>query len=421
MVQGVARPAKCEPLPAAFDAGLQAYRAGDYVAALRWFREAGETKADETLQFNLALTLYQLGDYAKAREGFETLRGSAALGAAAEYHLGLVAARQGMLTLAAEHLGQARAMSGSGDMQRLVDVALERLQQTTNPRRARFSLAGGAGVDSNRTQSSERERADGADPEAVFGQIAATAGYALASVADTQVSGGVYLRDDAGDARYDQQALQLGVRRAGSASGWQLGFGGEAASVLLDDALFQYVLGGSADALHRLGEGSLVLSYRPRRIFGGSDYEYVDGWSQRAEASYIRNASGLRARFSAEIDLEDRRDLRRGEEFFSQSPLRLGLGATLSRALAPRLRLEGSAHYRYSRYRDEHRFVSGPSLVEQRRVDRQLQLVTAAPLALGSSCTARLEYRYSHNPSTVERYDYERHFVLLNLEWSPRP
>lgn len=421
-ILGLACPASAEDLTGAFETGIRAYRAGDYAAALLRFREALETDpADETLRFNLALTLYQLGDYVAARENFEHLRNSAALGAAAEYHLGLVAARQERVALAAEHLQRARAMTDSSQMQGLVDLALQSLEHATHPRRGAFAVAGGVGFDSNRTQSSEDEREDRVDSESTFGQLSASVAYPLATANDVQLGGSLYLRDDAADARYDQQALQLSLRQRWPWSGWQLAVTGESATVLLDDALFQHALGASLEAQRPLGEGSVVLRYRPRRIYGGSKYDYVEGWSQRAEAFYMRNSHGTEVRLSGEIDLDDRRDLQQGEEFFSQSPLRLGLGATLGRNLSQRLLLEGSTHYRYSRYRDDNRYVSGPHLIERRRIDRQLLLGATARLALDSGWSLRLDYRYTHNPSTVERYDYNRHLALLGLEWTPGP
>ena len=55
----------------AMEAGVQAYRQGDFPAALGYFRQAAaEQPDDNAVQFNLGLTLYRTGDYLAARTIF---------------------------------------------------------------------------------------------------------------------------------------------------------------------------------------------------------------------------------------------------------------------------------------------------------------------------------------------------------------
>ncbi|MGQ0697356.1 MAG: tetratricopeptide repeat protein [Panacagrimonas sp.] len=402
-----------------FEAGVAAYRAGEYRVARERFLQAEAAGLDgEELRFNLALSHYKLGDYASARSAFETLRSSPGFAAVAEYHLGLVAAQSGQAEQAAAHLRATQAMTDSAELRQLADMALQRLAATPGSRRWSASATAGSGFDSNRTQSSETVRLAQVDADAEFVELSAAARYLADGFLGAELRGNGYLRNYLPDHELDQHSAQLSLRKSWLVSAWQFGAAVETEAVWLGSERFQNAVGLNLDAGWSAGVSNLSLRYRPSFIEGGDDYEYADGQSQRAELAYSLALPGYRVRLNCETELNDRRDLEREDEFFSQSPTRHGIGARLSHRLTPALSLDWSARYRHSRYRDASRFRSGFEIVEQRRVDDMAQFGVLGLLKLGKGWGLRLDYRYTDNQSRLERYDYERHAVLLGLDWA---
>ncbi len=142
----------------------------------------------------------------------------------------------------------------------------------------------------------------------------------------------------------------------------------------------------------------------------------MDGHSQRGELSYRYTAGLWRVAFQYEAEVDDRRGLRLGDEFFSESPTRHGVDAQLTYWLTPSLSVDWAARYRHSRFAGVNRQVEGVTIVGQRRVDQLAQGAVAAALRLDTAWRLRLDYRYSDNRSTVERYDYDRKVLLLRLD-----
>lgn len=427
---------------APFEAGIAAYRAGDYHQARDRFREAeSQGRASEELRFNLALSYYKLGEYEAARAAFETLRGSESLRDVAEYHLGLVAAQRGYKEQAALHMQATQAMTDSTELRQLVDVALQRLN--TEPQRFASYTAFGAGYDSNRTQSSDTARSAEVDPEAQFTELSAVARYFIGRDLGTELRGSFYGRDYAPDSELDQYSTQLSLRRTWPVKNWLLGAATETEAVWLGGENFQNAAGVNLDANWTDGASTYTVRYRPSIIAGGDDYQYVEGWSQRGELAYSYATPAVRLRLNYEAEVNDRRDLERGIEFYSQSPVRHGLGVRLSHRLSQMLSLDWSAGYRHSRYSDPnrfaspslftpepgpqiHRFFRGPNryvsnykILEERRVDRLGNLGVAAALRLSPHFGLRLDYRYSDNHSRLAHYDYSRHALMFGLDWVP--
>lgn len=387
---------------------------------------AAQGDASETLRFNLALSHYKLGDYPAAQRAFESLRSSPSLAAVAEYHLGLVAAQTGQLQQATAHLRATQAMSDSIELRQLAELALQRLNPGAAPSKLSAAATLGGGFDSNRTQSSDRA-IDGVpvadiEADAGFTELFAAARYrsdrANPVLRGSELRGGLYRRDYTTDHELDQTSAQLSLRNGGRLSAWQWGVAVETDAVWLGGDHFQDAAGLNLEATRSGDASSFTLRYRPNRIIGGDGYTYLSGWSQRAEMIYAYTASSWQLRLQYEAEFNDRRDLQLGSEFFSQSPIRQGLVAGLRHRPTPALSLDWSARYRYSRYADANRFFSSAGFVEKTRVDELLQAGVTAALALSRTWGLRLDYRYSDNRSGIDRYDYDRHVVLLGIDWS---
>ncbi len=254
------------------NAGIAAYRTGDYGLARDCFLQA-QTQGDqsETLRFNLALSYYKLRDYALAQAAFESLRASASLAAAAEYHLGLVAAQSGHPEQARAHWRTTQAISDSIELRQLAELALRTLDAPPAISKWSALASAGGGVDSNRTQSSDTVRIADVDRRAAFAEVSAAARYRLDEAGDGELNGSVYRRDYEPDQVLDQTSAQLGLRGNARWSGWHLGAAVEAETAWLAADDFQNAAGLNLDAERSIGASSFGLRYRPSRIKGARD------------------------------------------------------------------------------------------------------------------------------------------------------
>src|SRR5207249_1747161 len=108
--------------------------------------------------------------------------------------------------------------------------------------------------------------------------------------------------------------------------------------------------------------GELRGRYRFGHIVGGGGFEYLDGRQQRlsVEAGFTLASALLRAGY--ELELNHRRDLQQGSEFFSASPTRQSLFASVALRNLAGWQADARGEYRVSRYGDPNLIDEGPPL-----------------------------------------------------------
>ena len=84
--------------------------------------------------------------------------------------------------------------------------------------------------------------------------------------------------------------------------------------------------------------------------------------------------------------------------------------------MSRRFSLGGKADVRYSRYKDDQRFVSNGALVSERRTDNRLRGSLLAEYRLAGEWMMLAEWSMLDNRSSIERYDYSRREVMLGFE-----
>jgi len=416
-------PAVAVPEMTPFEAGVRAYRSGDFATALRHFQQAqADGASNDQLLFNLALTLYRLEQYDAARDMFLDLREHSGMEGPADYHLGLIAAQRSDNNEAVLRLS-AVANSDSSELRQLAQTALERMQGSQPAPRIAAYARTGLGFDSNRNQISESLRIEGPEAESAYAdfygsvlqRLRSTGGSG--SVGRTDVRASLFVRDYEVDDALDQAAISLALRKVWRVRSWSVTLGGEFEAATLDNHGLYELLSLNIDAARRMGSSTFRLRYRPSIIDAGYRYDYLDGQRQQLELTQDVPLGAATLQLGYEVELNDRRDFEAGDEFFSQSPLRQGPFFRFSRELNKDLSLDVNAAYRRSRYRDENEFEQDGSLVTERRVDSLSYVGLMLRLTLAPAWALRLDYRYSDNRSSLDQYDYIREVASLNLEW----
>lgn len=412
-----------EPGRAEFESGVALYRTGNHQQALAAFLEARRQGLDiPNLHFNLGLSYYRQARYPEARGAFERLRQFPGYAGIADFHLGLVAARQGDRTRAAALWRGVASTAPETALRDRAQVAMGRLDTEPAATAATAYVLAAAGRDTNPALVDDGVQPAGENESSSL-ELFGAFDYPLAapSAAVTILRGGAYARTYARDNGLDQHGVFAGVSREHAAGPRRRSFFVDAASSYLDGERFAntFSAGGQTSPARR-GSG-LTLRGQLGRIATAEPYGYLDGWRLRGDAELGGRAGPARLYAGYQFEFNEREDMVSGDEFFSHSPLRHRLALSLDHPVAARWWLQWSLRYRHSRYRDPNRFTdSGGTLREERRVEDLAQAGVQARRRISAVFSALLEYQYSRNTSAMDVFDYDRHLALIGVEWLPQ-
>lgn len=414
----------------AYEAGVTAFREGNYARARDRFLEARRRGLDNpNLDLNLGLSYYRLGDYDRAAERLQRVRHDLRYTAVADYHLGLMAADRGDRDEAVQYLQAVQAVApsqalrdqASAALRRLDDVPLEERPETpevAEPDGVYF-LRAATGFDSNPELVSEALDRPVTDDGTAYLEMLANLEHPLerTGLGTTLFRADLRARQHREETGFDHQSGKLGLRQSWLAGAWRLGLGGDGGAAWLDGEAYQGTGALALDGRRRLGDVTLTLRGEAERIAAEGEYAYLDGWRQRAEAELGRSFGTLRARLEAEYELNRRDDLAVGEEFSSYSPARAGLALAVGTPSLRELAAELRARYRASRYADPNRFFEGGALREERRADRLAALGLRVRLRSGPTWNWLVDYQYARNDSSLDAFGYARHVAAVGIEW----
>lgn len=414
----------------AFEAGVTAFRAGNYRAALDAFRAAQrQGLKSANLDLNLGLAHYRLGQFYEARGHFEKVRGDLRYTAIADYHLGLMAAQLGDREAALYHLQSVQALASSPALRDQATVALRRLDDVPleeEPATAdveqpdgSYFLRAATGFDSNPELVNDTLDRPVETEGAGYAELRGNLEHPLAAtgLGTTLFRADLSVRQHDGEEGFDWQSGELGLRQAWRARGWRLGLGAEGGAGWVDGEACQSTGTAIVDGRRRLGPVGLMLRYEAQRVAGEGQYAYLDGWRHRGELELARSVRSLRGRMKLEYEANDRRDLTVGEEFSSYSPTRRGIGLAVATPPLRHVTTELRARYRDSRYPEANRFLEGGSLREERRHDRLASAGLRIRLRAGETWNWLLDFQYHRNDSSLEAFDYARQVAALGIEW----
>jgi tetratricopeptide (TPR) repeat protein len=398
----------------AFDQGAAAFRGGDYAGALRSFLEAQRAGMDTPgLRYNLGAVYYKLQRYPEAEREFQLLARDSAWAPLASYNLGLIAQRTGRWDLARARFEQALQTSTDPDLRTLAAVALGRLE-AERPTRV-FAVASlAAGYDSNAPLAPDAATAGTSHQSDVFAEAFAAGSYRLGGSATSRVDAqaGFALRKYQDLHDFDQASLRLGLSHDGDWGRWRSSVGGFFDSIYFGGDPFQRAAVLEARGRRLLGSGDVRGRYEYQRIEGGPGFEYLDGWQQQLTVDAGAALASALARAGYQLELNDRRDLEQGGDFFSYSPTRHSVFATVILPNFAGWGIEARGEYRLSRYGDPYR-TGG---TDNTREDKRYGGAVHAYRRLGGPWRAFVDYSSYRNQSTIDTYDYGRQQVLAGVE-----
>lgn len=419
----------------AFRAGVTAYRAGRYEAALKHF-ETAERRGmrHPNLELNLGLTHYRLGRYDEAQTRLERLRRDLRYTAIADYHLGLIAAQTGRREDAAEYFEAAQFETANPRVRNMVLIALLRMDNlgldqdpfatsAAHPR-PRFYARASAGLDSNPELGSGADALD----RPVTDVVGEGAGFAdlradlelpflVSPVGETALRGEVQARPYLGDSGYDELGGSAALRQSWRTLNWRMGLIGEGGASWLDGEAYASTGSASIDARREFETSTVTLIAETMQVRGEGHYAYLDGWRHRAGAE-MGQAYGLwRGRTNYEYEVNDRADLTQDDEFSSYSPRRQVVGLAAAAPSWRNVLFEGRLRYRDSRYPEDNRFAVAGGIAVQRRDDRLLTAGLRGRLRGGETWNWLGDLQYNRNTSTIGEYNHTRHLLLIGIEW----
>lgn len=402
-----------------FANGLEAYRLGEPDRALAHFQAARSGGLDTpALHYNLGVVLYKLNRLADARAAFLVLTRNRQWRALAHYNLGLVAERHSAAATAAHHFSLARDLAESDKIKSLASARLP-VQAPPAPQRPWSGVASmGTGYDDNVTLGSELVET-ASDQEDAFAEAFLFAGRSLTGDADrgTVLDLGVYYQAHADLGGFDFGAI------SGTGSYHTPVGGSRLTTALKGEVLLAGGRGYAGVLTYRIqfDGGGPELRYRLRNdvsyVSGMSDFGHLSGWRNVSRMELTRQVGASRFRVGYEGEINDRRDLAAGDEFFSYSPGRHQLYALARFRVASRWTLELKGALQRSTHRDDDRFFDGDGeLMVEARDETGHQASVRMSYDMGRWWSLWAELQHQDRDSAIRHFDYTSNRALLGME-----
>jgi len=410
-----------------FEAGVEAFRGGDLEMAQQRFERARDSGLDSpSLLYNLGVVYFRLDQFGEAETTFLELLNTphAPL---ARYNLGLVLQARGEPEAARHWFRQAAEPTSPEKVRELARRQLEGYGAGPDESGHRFGrtaayLSLAAGYDDNISSTPD----DAFSNEAGSFADVLAAGSVYLGESRTRafrLNGLVYTRQYPQDSSFDNSYASTGVSwlervgvgqltsTASLANSW---FGSE---VLERQLQLDMVYGFDHCPLESVvAELTCEVSASVSGIRGGSGYEAYDGEMVTVAAQAEKALAEWSFTGRYRLELNDRRDLSTGQEFYSVSPTRHLIATGVEYRLSANVMLGAEVDARVSHYADDHRLVSGSQTVSERRKDERYTGALLAEYRLSRRWLVGAEWNLIENRSTIGRYDYSRSEFLVGIE-----
>jgi tetratricopeptide (TPR) repeat protein len=417
----------CAAAPAdSIQRGVDAFNARQYERALQLFTAAYDAGIrTPTLHYNLGIVYLRLARYDESLEHLREVADDPTWGALAHYNMGLIAERRGQPSLALSHYRLASERADTPRVRQLVTVKLHALTRGTT-REAddevwRGIISAGSGVDDNVLLLGDDSLVPATNEEDYYVEARGAANRYLHGNFDNgwRLGLGAYYRaynelDD-----FNFGAANVGLSYVRMLDTWHFQVGSKVELQFAGGEQFSTAGTLSSEATRMLRSWVLRVRDELSAIEGGSSFSFVSGWQNRTGVDLTHRSRNGRLRFGYELELNDRDDLTRGEEYFSYSPLRQKLFADARLELSAQFRVDARVEYRASRYADPNVQANADgSLTTAKRDEDRVAGMLRLEYEFIPSWDVFSEFFYASNDSNLDRYTYDNSQLMIGLERS---
>ncbi len=407
-----------------FGVGVSAFAKGDYTHAISAFEAAHLNGLDTpALHFNLAVSYYHSGAYAKAQERFLWLAEQGHTSAVIWYNLGLVALAEQKTDQADHYFRKISTQWPNDPLARLAEAQLHRLRPSSIPDSNqalpwRVHLGLGGGHESNVNQLPERASNM---HDAAFSDVMAYAHTQLPNThKDTRWSVWAHLRhrDYADLHESNLTQAEAGTLYGRTHNQWLWEAGLETLWLGYGNRELETRQGLVLGFGKSFSEGRWQLGYRGHRISAAERHSGYDGHQQSLGAQLFLKSARHPVQLHYRFEMDRRDDLSLPDAFYSFSANRHKIAARSHIRLTEKLMLTPSIEYRYSTYQDAHRYTNDDAtVVNEKRRDHRYTAGLGATYHLAGNHRIYGHYVQQMTDSSLGAYTYQRTELKVGWEW----
>ena len=410
-------------------AGIDAFNSGDYQAALAAFEQAEQSgNASDSLQYNIAVSLYRLGRYEEARARFETLVAKSQWQVLVHYNLGLVAQASGERAQAIDYFRLSTQQQENERVRTLAQAKLNTLQATTpqstsvvQDKRLTALLSLTGGEDSNATSLADDLLESSSNASDYFHELLL---YSQWQATGSQRNGlRVYALgfDRAFNTfdNLDSRVLGVGSVYSKPLGQYQLEGGLRMTQTSLNGKEVADQLQLSLGVSRQFAMGTVNVNLSAAQFNAAERFEQIDGDQQAIEFGWAKKFGDLSVRSRYRVEQNERQNLQRAGAFASYSPQRHSLRMEMRWQTSQALSTGIVAEYIDSQYDRENRMrdLDG-SVKQQQRENTQTKLNVDVSYRLSSQWRLKTQYQYTQQRDNYALYDYDKHRVLGSIEYT---
>jgi len=405
---------------ASFDTGVKAFRGGDYEQALNHFVHARRLGMDTNkLHYNLGVAYYHLERFSEARNEFEWLARMPELAPLAHYNLGLLALKQGTKDEARSLFDITAKTAQDPKLKTLAETQLADLRPVSKGKRWFGFVDAGAGYDDNvalvpDTAVVAPTGEDDSFTELMGGLVGQLTGNAKNGL---RIKASAFWLNYLDLDEFDQTSVRGGLAYRHRSGDWQTELYGFGDLIYLDGDPFERIGTLSYQGDRKISDhSSLRLRARSSYIDADESFNSLTGWRNQLLGEVRQKWSFLGFRGGYEFEHNDRDDRNNGTEFSSVSPLRHRLFFKANRDIGQNTEVFLAGDYRYSRYQDPNRTVSGTVVTEKTRKENRYKARIGIDYHLAREWIVTGEYQYTRNDSNLDDFDYTSNRYMARLE-----
>jgi hypothetical protein len=403
-----------EQSDASIQQGMQAYDAGEYQKALVYFSEAIRLGATQVaLYYDIAVANYKLAQYEQADKAFQKVAQSPKWEALALYNRALIAYRTGQPELARQLVTISVRLSENPGLTALNFRLLDKLENKPREKPGWSNLVRlGLGYNDNVLLTDAGASAISGKGDAFIdftGRAQRT--FTLKNSKKLKFFAQANLRNYAELNEYDQTGLRGGFEKELSRPNSALGAYLE--QVFLDGKSYELVSSLEyKQPLTNNRKNPLELKYsfnnysmldNTYAYLGGVRHQFRLAKKKKFERSSIETY--LRAEYN------DREDQTLGADFYSFSPVRVGIGASYTRSLSPRRLFSGSLFLQQSRFLAPDVRSGVAKTREDGLFELRLNLIHVSP----SKWIYRASYIGTVNDSNYSEFTYNQNIISFDI------